>query len=128
MSGCSLTSRSVVASAGKVQWRAAGGPSPRRTSSRNLGDAPLHPQVGPQAVAPVAVRDALLDSIDSIPGPVGAGAPGTENDPDVILWRSMPASSNNRFIVRPGSADALKRNPFTALTSPRLHSTSERTA
>jgi hypothetical protein len=51
---------------------------------QDLGNAALHAEVGPEAVAPVAIRDALLDGIDAIPGPVRTGAPGTGNDPDVV--------------------------------------------
>ena len=61
MFGCSLTSRSVV----------------------DLGEAALHAEIRPEAVAPVAVRDALFDGVDAVPGPVLARAPGTGNDADL---------------------------------------------
>src|SRR5213593_4081607 len=51
---------------------------------QDLRDAPLYSEICPQAVAPVAVGDALLDGVDSIPRPIGAGAPGTRNDPHVV--------------------------------------------
>src|SRR5262249_52906922 len=60
---------------------------------QDLADAELHAQARAPAVTPVAVRDALLDGIDSIPGPVGAGAPRTGNDPDVV-----PLEVDARFL------------------------------
>src|SRR5215831_9400478 len=51
---------------------------------QDLGDAALHAEVRPQTIAPVAVGDALLDRVDAVPRPVGAGAARTRNDPDVI--------------------------------------------
>src|SRR5262249_492645 len=44
----------------------------------------LHSEVRPQAVAPVAVRDALLDRVDAIPGPVLAEASWAGDEPDVV--------------------------------------------
>ena len=50
----------------------------------DLRDAALDPQVRAQAVAPVAVGDALLEGVDAIPGPVGTGAVARGDDAYVI--------------------------------------------
>src|SRR5439155_3927717 len=67
----------------------------------DLGDPALDSEVRPQAVAPVAVRDTLLDGVDSIPGPVLAVPPGTGDDADVVTLEI-----DARFLEQPFHGEA----------------------